>query len=77
VIGNITAANAFEMLAMARKHGYDAIGKKCLEVACNEAEAAVKTIGFYDLGQSNLYEFGSQEKLSIDEYTLFHAVLTF
>jgi hypothetical protein len=77
VIENVCAANAFEMLAMARKHGYESIAKTCLETACKEAKAAVRTQGFYGLDQSILCEFASQEELSIDEYDLFDAVFHF
>jgi hypothetical protein len=77
VIENVSAANAFEMLALARKHGYEAITKKCLEAASRYAEQAIKTQGFYGLDQSILCEFASQEELAIDEYTLFDAVFLF
>jgi hypothetical protein len=77
VIENVSATNAFEMLAMARKHGYESIAKKCLETACENAEEMVKTPGFFGLDLALLSEFASQEELAIDEYTLFDAVSNF
>jgi hypothetical protein len=74
---NLCATNAFEMFALARKHGYEAIAKKSLETACKEAKAAVKTEGFYDLDLALLCEFVGQEELSIDELALFRAVHIF
>jgi hypothetical protein len=63
---NVRAANAFEMLTLARKHGYEAIAKRCLETASRYAEETVKTQGFYHLDQSNLCEFASQEEMATD-----------
>jgi hypothetical protein len=74
---NVSATNAFEMLAIARKHGYDAIGKKCLEVACKEAKAAVKSKGFYSLDLDILCQFAGQDEMAIDEIALFRAVHVF
>jgi hypothetical protein len=74
VIGNICAANAFEMFAMTRKIGYEAIAEECLVSTSRFSEEAIQTKGFYDLDQSMLCEFAAQEELAIDELALFQAV---
>jgi hypothetical protein len=65
------------MLTLARKHGYEAIGKKCFETACEHAEEAVKAQGFYGIDMDILCGFVRQDELAIDEYDLFEAVPSF
>jgi hypothetical protein len=77
VLKNISAENTFEMLTLARKHGYETIGKKCFETACEHAEEAVKAQGFYGIDLDTLCDFVRQDELVIDEYDLFKAVVAY
>jgi hypothetical protein len=79
VLANVSVENAFEVLtfAVAGKHGHEAIGKKCFETACEHAQEAVKTLGFYGIDLDTLCEFVRKDELAIDEYDLFEAVLHF